>query len=648
MKIVLLRDTETIRYAAEELLKYLKMMSPEIEGDITVGEYDGEAVRLGLLCDLGLSDEGVKDAMLDDLVDADISSLCGYIGGSNERSVLFGVYNYLKSAGCRWVRPGPLGEYIPEVDMASHAYRERHLADYPFRGECGEGACSFEHLYDTVVWLPKQNMNLFMIQQIVPYNFLHRWYRHIDNTRMPHDDIPYEDYVQGCKKLEMLVKKCGLQLHILGHGALTEPFGIRHMVQGYDYNISEEAKQAFALVKGKRGLYEGSPFFTQACMSQGWVRERVVSWIAEYLKENPHIDFLHFWLGDSRNNHCECPDCLKGTPSDFFVQMLNELDERLSRDGNDAKIVFILYNDTLWPPKAMRLNNPARFIMLAACGTGRVYSSERYSGGIPERVHNDVSLPATGMAMTLTFIDGWRDIYPGKTILFEYFLYTYHYGDVGTMNFNRWMISNMKNLHTTGLDGIMSCQTQRSYFPTGIASTVVGEFLFNSSLDERAYVEDYFKATFGEGWGDVLNYLEEITHTFDIKALTQNTDITAQDTGAKDKNSTKATIFGNTRVGDIIATAPTIVDNFAKIIDKNLDTVTNPCHRESWELLRYYGEYCKWVSRIYFALSRNDTEGARRQLDGAMDYLSEVEPRIAPYFDNFLFRRRTAQIIKGQ
>ena len=60
MKIKIVRDTQTLRYAAEELLKYLKMMTPELDGEITVGAYDKSAMNLGLLADFGLSDEGVQ------------------------------------------------------------------------------------------------------------------------------------------------------------------------------------------------------------------------------------------------------------------------------------------------------------------------------------------------------------------------------------------------------------------------------------------------------------------------------------------------------------------------------------------------------------------------------------------------------------
>ena len=116
MRVYIVRENETLRYAAEELLKYLSMMDDGIFGSICVGNDRKAGITLGLLADFDLDASDVDDAMIDDVIDAEVDSLRGYIAGSNGRSVLMGVYSYLKSAGCRWVRPGGNGEYIPQKD----------------------------------------------------------------------------------------------------------------------------------------------------------------------------------------------------------------------------------------------------------------------------------------------------------------------------------------------------------------------------------------------------------------------------------------------------------------------------------------------------------------------------------------------------
>ena len=649
MKIKLLRDNETIRYAAEELIKYLKMMDESISAEICDNPAEGEnTVSLGLLSDFGLYDGDVNDAMIDDVIDVDIDCLNGYIAGSNDRSVLMGVYNYFKSAGCRWVRPTEKGEYIPKADMSSHSYKFRKKAAYPFRGECVEGAVSYEHMRDTVIWLPKANMNMFMIEQIVPYNYMHRWYRHEANTKMPHDDIPYEQYCDYCLQLEHLIKKLGLQLHVMGHGALNEPFGVRHMVSGMEYNVPEDVKKAFALVKGKRELYGRSPFFTHLCMSQEWIQDKVVNWLANYLEEKPYIDFLHFWLADNINNQCECEECAGTHPSDYYVQMLNKLDAILTERGNPAKIVFIMYVDTMWPPVVEKLNNPSRFILTTASSAGSLgykYSDKRDPNGMPKWTRNNYGIP-TGLDTILTFVDGWKPVFDGPKFIYEYYMYTYHYSDPGYMQFSRKIADDMKELHVTGFDGVMSDQTQRSFFPTGLPMTVIGEFQFDDKIEVEEFIDKYMKDSFGEDYLTAKEYLEAVSSIFDYNALTLKVSIVSQDTGATDVNAKKSTIIGNTELGKKIATIPEVVDKYLPIFEKNAK-LADKCHSESYRILTYHCEYCKHLSKIYCALADSDRDLAKKYLAEAIDYLSEVECEIHPYFDLVLFKQKTLQTINS-
>ncbi len=641
-------DSIRARYYMSELEKYVKKVT---NGEVEILSEFGatprkDALVLAHLDELSLDTSDLCDPMIEDIIDIDVKGGIGHIAGSNDRSILIGIYKYLKSAGCRWVRPCEDGEYIPYCDLTRHSFVYRKKADYNYRGQCIEGAVSFEHVRDTIEWLPKIDMNMFMLEQIVPYNYMSRWYTHAKNTKLDHTDIPYEKYCEYSSELEKTINKCGLQFHALGHGALNEPLGVRHMISGGEYDIPEETKKAFALVGGKRELHKKSPFFTQLCMSQEWVQETVVDWLYNYILQKPHIDFLHFWLADSTNNHCECEECIKKTPSDWYVIMLNKLDKKLTENGIDSKIVFIMYTDTLWPPVTERFNNPSRFILTTACGTGTGYSAKRREGGIPKWERNKYRIRA-GIDMALTFIDGWKPIFNGQKFIYEYYLYTSHFSDPGYMTFSRVIAKDIKTLEVTGFDGIMSDQTQRSYFPTALPSAVMGHTLFDTALDTEEFIDDYFKNTFGSDWTVAKEYLEKISACFDLEAMMQNTDITAQDTGSHDTNSMAAGIIGNAAAGDVIATVPSIVDAFADTVKSNL-ALDNDCHRLSWKMLEYHGEYCKGVAEIYYLLSRNDSEGATKSLEKFVDYLSEIEMEIHRFFDLNLFIQRTNQIIKGK
>ena len=648
MKIRIFRDTETLRYSAEELKKYAQMMMPSLTVDVTVGGFSEDAVNIGLLSDLGLSDEGVKDAMLDDLIDVNINGLSGYIAGSNERSCLMGVYNFFKSCGCSWVRPGNDGEYVPKKDISSHSFKFRKLADFPFRGECSDGATSFEHMRDTVIWLPKVNMNLFMVQHYYPYHQMNRWHRHLENTRLPHEDMPYEKCVEEIECLKKIIKKCGLQLHAVGHDILNEAVGIRYLKPGDPYDISEETKKAFALVDGKRELFGKSPVFTQLCMSQEWVQNLVVDWIVDYLKEHPEIDLLHFWLADASDNQCECEDCQKKHPSDWYVIILNKLDEKLTAEKIDSKIVFIMYVDTLWPPIEEKIKNPSRFIMTTACGPIINNPFEpAYEGGLPEWTRNKFSIPAGGLPMIKTFSDAWMGVFDGPRFIFDYVFFTPHYADLGYMKLTRTIAANTKKLKATGFDGIMSCQTHRCYFPTGLPVTLFGEFLFDYSRDTENFIDDYMKASFGPDYKLATEYLEAVSNAFNLEISFKDSDVTFLDDSEDKKVYEKIKgIIGNEKAGDVIATVPEIVDGFAPVVERNL-ALDDKCQKESWRILLYHGEYCKRMTKIYFALSRRDTDGATKYFNEILDYISEIEPEMHPYLDLVIFKRRMKKVLNG-
>lgn len=636
MNIRLPRHTETLDYAAEELSRYLGRMC----------DTDGFEISLGLLSDFSLSEEGVGDPMIDDVIDVDIRDGKGYIAGSNERSVLQGVYLYLKSGGCMWVRPGADGEYIPQKEMSDHRFKYRKKADFPFRGECIEGAVSFEHVRDTVLWLPKVGMNLFMMEQIVPYNYMSRWYEHEASTTKQDEGVSFEKIGEYVAQLEKTIKKCGLQLHALGHGYLLEPYGVHYKKYGLHYDLPDAAREDVALVGGKRELFHGSPNFTQLCMSKDSARLGLVNFLVSYLERKPYIDFLHVWMSDAANNHCECENCRKMTPTDFYVRMLNELDAELTARGIPTKIVFIMYVDTLWAPEKERFHNPSRFIMTTAANRSRSVplDPERSENPLPPYRRNDYRVDNT-FAQTLSFMDAWKPTFDGRKFLFEYYFYTDHYYDPGQFQIAKLISEDVAKLPAVGFDGIMSDQTQRSFFPTGLPLSVLGEELFDKGLDFDRFRERYFKAAFGRGWEIAEQYLREITRLFDPCSLRDNVGIVVEDTGTGEATVVPRAWKGNPEAEERFRKIAPLADTIRPLC-KSRRSAKDPCHAKSWALLDVHTEYVTRLSEILLAASRGDRDKAERLFAEMLDWLSQIEDEIAPQFDLVLFKQKIGDLIR--
>ncbi len=119
------------------------------------------------------------DARFDDAISITIEATSGIICGNNPRSVLFAVYRYPHMLGCRWVRPGADGEYIPAVDLARTHVHLSEAPSYRHRALCIEGAVSYEHVRDLIDWMPKVGLNAYFIQFREGFTFFDRWYSHM-------------------------------------------------------------------------------------------------------------------------------------------------------------------------------------------------------------------------------------------------------------------------------------------------------------------------------------------------------------------------------------------------------------------------------------------------------------------------------------
>ena len=642
-------QNETTLYAAEELKKYLDMMDLGFCEDIVItkdvqpNKTDGE-IKLGLLSDFGFDTSDVIDFTCDDVVYIDIKNGSGIIAGSNVRSILLSVYAYLKEAGCAFIRPGDDGEIIPKRDMSSFSYTYRKLADYPFRGECIEGAPSFEHICDTIIWSPKVGMNMFMLEQVVPYNYISRWYKHKSSTFLGAENVSFEEVTKMIKDIELLIKKCGLQLHSLGHGYLLEPYGIKYIDNTIKYEVNEEARRDIALVNGKRELVGNSPNFTHLCYSDKKVRKKLVDWLVGYMKEKPYIDFLHVWLADGSNNYCECPNCINERISDQYVRLLNEVDEEFTRQGLDTKIVFILYVATLWAPLYEKIKNPGRFYMMTATGARdfrKPLDSTPYEGETPPYIKNkyDINL---SFPLSMRFTDEWKKAFNGRMLLFEYNMYVHQYNDPGFMNMSRVWFEEAKNLAGLNIHGTMCDQTQRCYFPNGLPNSIYGAAMFDKEIEFEPFCEQYFKSAYGADYKRALDYLTEISEHMSFDVLQINLDIVDidPDLGSTKKVRVKPWI-NNAKAQEGFRKVIDLANEFESIAKAHSVEEEHPTHRKSWWVLYHHTDFCRRYADVMLAQSLGDDDKAKKLYGEMIDALSRLEPEISSEFDLFMFDKGT-------
>jgi len=631
-----------VDYAAEELRKYLRMMMPEC-GNIVI-KYDPSAKNgfcLGLMQDFCLDVSDAEESDLDDIIyiDADIDG--GIIAGDNPRSVLLSVYEYLRQNGCRWLFPGVDGEFIPMQDIKAVKYR--HKPSCRYRGWCNEGFEYQTNMLEAIDFVPKVGMNVFMMEFFNPTVYYGRYYMHKgnDDNRAP-EPVSDTQILQWKRQCEAEVTKRGLMYHDIGHGWTMQPFGI-DTAKGADTalenekSITPEQRQFIAMINGERKLFGGIPNHTQFCMSNPVAREIIADYVADYAEKNSHADYIHVWLADGRRNQCECDECRKKIPSDWYVMLLNKIDEKLTVRGLSTRIVYIAYAETIWAPEVERLNNPKRFAMLFAPST-RCYSSplcitDENPPIIPyDRNKNTVYKRVNELLWHFRdWTRGWR----GATLSYEYHFWYHQYRDIGGISLARIINEDIKFYCKNNIHGVIEDGSQRSFFPTGLAFYTYARTMFDSNLEFSEIRDDYFKHAFGDDWEKFYEYLEKISIAFSHEFVSGN----------KNRNSGRSLWYDPTML-DSLRSVRDIVAEGRRLIEKNYNSAYR-VRTVSVRLLEFHAKFAEMFADCLAEKAVGNDGEAIALFEKMRRVCGEYELQFERFFDHGLFFEYTKGLVNA-
>lgn len=516
--IYVLQGDETVRFAACELAHYLRNMTGLPFGieERRAWQEAEQALWLGTMCRFEPLRQGSGETA--ECIYIDTEGLSGIIGGSNAGSVLLAVYRYLTELGCRWLKPGHAGEYVPQRGGDVGAVRVAESPSYRCRGVCIEGAVSYENVLEMVRWLPKVGLNSYFIQFREAYVFFERWYRHknhvLKENNEPFDVRDAQDYARA---IAAEIKKRGLILHAVGHGWTCESFGIPGLGWDvWDGEIAPSTHAYFALVNGERKLWGGVPVNTSICFANREAVRRIVQEVCAYAADHPEIDILHLWLSDGADNQCECECCWDDRPSDQYVALLNEIDAEMTSRRLETRLAFIAYSDTLWPPVKRNLWNQDRFILLFAPITRsfrKSYASMGHPAPAPEYTKNRLK-PPEPLEGNRALLNGWRQVFDGEVCLYDYHMMWAHHKDPGYWHIAKVLHGDVAALGDMRLDGMISCQVQRSFFPNGLAMITLARTLWDKTVDFEQLADEYCKATYGDEWIACRMYLQKLSELY--------------------------------------------------------------------------------------------------------------------------------------
>lgn len=609
-------DSETISFAAAELERYLSAVNPAFAflHTHTSPATKNNVIFLALIQEPEYLDG--LDPEIDDLCQISLSDGTGSIQGSNPRSILLGVYAFLRKIGYRFLLPDVT--IFPRcLTLADLTCTFSHKASLRHRGVCIEGADSLSNVLDFIDWLPKLGFNSFFLQFKEPYIFLERWYHHTLNPLQEPQELT-EAFLQNCyQKMHAAMKKRSLLLHAAGHGWTCEAIGLPSI--GWVPEKSEPAPQIrklLALVNGKREYIDQIPMNTNLCYSDPEAIRRFCDTVITYVKEHPATDYLHIWLADEYNHVCECEACKRTTLSDQYLHLLNLIDQRLTQEHSHCRLVFLLYQELLYPPQKERFVNPDRFVLMFApiSRTFREsYPDQIRPVCIPPYKRNQMVLPVT-IQENLTYLSKWQEIFTGDSLVYDYPLGRAHYGDFGYVSISKVLAGDIKHVKSLSLNGYISCQELRAFLPNGLPNYVMGYLAFDTDETFDALMEEYFLAAYGTMASEVKEYLTCISSLSDCDYFNH---IGPRKNPAVTKKYEKLLAYITETAPQLFARAATRKDVSSRFLD----------------LLVFHREYVRLLTEALIALSSGDSSEADKKFGSFADFVRKNEASIQPYLD---------------
>ena len=185
----------------------------------------------------------------------------------------------------------------------------------------------------------------------------------------------------------------------------------------------------------------------------------------------------------------------------------------------------------------------------------------------------------------------------------------------------RIIYQDLQDLKGLGLDGIVSCQSFRNFYPSGLAMAALAQGLWNPDEPWDTFRRRYLEMAYGPHAEVADAYLARTEELLDTE-----------------DGHRRQPPFSDMDIPGLAAADTYLKDALADLSERR-KSETNRTYRRSLELLAHHAEFLRYLVSAYQARAAGKPALSNLEVDRAADFLRRTEARLSAYMDTELALR---------
>ncbi|WP_309397836.1 DUF4838 domain-containing protein [Cerasicoccus maritimus] len=412
------------------------------------------------------------------------------LAGGGDRGTLYSVYAFLEDLGCRWLEPGPQGEFIPQrttIGLQNSERIERPAMTIRHLGTSGQFAEPANKqpkaIRETVDWMVKNRLNFsFALRPQVLYR------------QMPPGERNLWDIRGGMVEWQ----------HIVHNFPMIIPNEV----------YFEEHPEYFASYKGRR--IPVGPEMGNLALTHPEVRRVAAEFAANWFDQHPQGTVVPMVPPDGAIKWDESPEAMKlggknfvqgseGSMSRRMAEFSAAVAEQLIEDYPNRYILNLAYSNYVEPYPGLTL--PSNVIAQVAHG----YAGQ---GSFVHSIYHDRNAEARKI------FEGWANSGAGGIGIWDYFIL--HVPDragspktpLGFANITRDMIGYLKALKPAYKVYFTQAGNEHWQY-NAFLYWAVARLTWNPDQSVESLAREWAQAAFGKAWEPGYRYLNLLETAYD-------------------------------------------------------------------------------------------------------------------------------------